>query len=136
MQNVKSKVLQFDERHGFAESKDKQIWEATAFDAITKLTISLRVGHRDELMVLELMKDTHSRLAQTKDLLVITDGFESYRTHFPSVFGRAYPQTRGASGRSRKPKLRIPRGVAHAQVVKRYSGRRVTSVETRIAQRE
>jgi IS1 family transposase len=133
VRNVKSKVLQFDERHGFAGTKDNQVWEASAIDAISKLTISLRVGHRDELMVLELMKDTHSRLAQTSDLLVITDGFESYRTHFPSVFGRAYPQTRGKSGRPRKPRLRIPRGVAHAQVVKRYSGRRVTNVETRVA---
>jgi IS1 family transposase len=133
VRNVKSKVLQFDERHGFAGTKDHQVWEATAIDAITKLTLSLRVGHRDELMALELMKDTHSRLAQTNDLLVITDGFESYCTHFPTVFGRAYPQTRGKSGRPRQPRLRIPRGVAHAQVVKQYSGTRVISVETRVA---
>jgi IS1 family transposase len=133
VRNVKAKVIQFDERHGFAGSKDTPIWEATAVDAINKLTLALRVGHRDEVMSVELMRDTHSRLAQTTDLLVITDGFEPYRTHFPSVFGRAYPQPLGRSGRPRPPKWRIPRGVAHAQVVKRYSGKRVVGVETRVA---
>jgi IS1 family transposase len=101
VRNVKSKVIQFDERYGFAGSKDTPIWEATAVDATNKLTLSLRVGHRDEVMTRALMQDTHSRLAQTTDLLVITDGFEPYRAHFPSVFGRAYPQARGRSGRPR-----------------------------------
>lgn len=133
VRGVRSKVVQFDERHGFAGSKDNPIWEGVAFDAVNKLTLSLRVGHRDELMALELMTDARSRLAQVNDLLVITDGFEPYRTHFPSVFGRAYPSARGKRGRPRRPKHRIPRGVAHAQVIKRYSGRRVTSVEARIA---
>ena len=50
VQNLKCKVVEFDERYGFAVSKDQAVWEGTAVDALTKLTVSLRVGRRDELM--------------------------------------------------------------------------------------
>ena len=64
--------------------------EGTAVDALTKLTVSLRVGRRDELMAKGLMQDVHTRMKKHDDLLVISGGFISYQTSFPEVFGRDY----------------------------------------------
>ncbi len=59
-----------------------------------KLIVSLRLRHRDELMMLELMRNTHARLANPLDVLVITDGFVPYQSHYPMVFSRSH-LTRG-----------------------------------------
>lgn len=133
VRHLDAKVVQFDERHGFAVTKDHQVWEATAFDARTKLTVSLRVGRRDEAMAFDLMTDARSRLETPDDVLVITDGFGPYSTLFPRVFGKPIPPVPGKRGRPRGPSYRVPRGVAHAQVVKRHRGSRLVSVEARVA---
>ena len=131
VQNLKCKVVEFDERYGFAVSKDQAVWEGTAVDALTKLTVSLRVGRRDELMAKELMQDVHARMNKHDDLLVISDGFISYQTSFPEVFGRDY-KVKTKSGRTKTIK-RIPLGVAHAVVKKEYNGKRLIGVKTMIA---
>ena len=105
--------------------------EGTAIDALTKLTVSLRVGSRDELMAKELMQDVHARMNKHDDLLVISDGFVSYQTSFPEVFGRDY-NVKTKSGRTKTIK-RIPHGVAHAVVKKEYNCKRLVGVTTMIA---
>ena len=131
VKDLKCKVVEFDERHGFAGSKDQVVWEGTAIDALTKLTVSLRVGRRDELMAKELMQDVHARMKKHDDLLVVSDGFISYQTSFPEVFGRDY-KVKTKSGRTKTIK-RIPHGVAHAVVKKEYKGKRLVGVTTMIA---
>lgn len=131
VQGIKSKVIEFDERHGKVAGEQSAVWEGTAFDPINKLTVSLCVGHRDEYMVVRLMQDVHDRLKTKDDLLVLSDGFASYQTHFPMIFGRAYP-TKSKRGR-RQVRHRIPRGVAHAVVKKVYQGRKLVAVESMIA---
>jgi IS1 family transposase/transposase-like protein len=133
IQRMDSKVVQFDERHGFALHKDNPVWEGVAFDPRTKLTLSLSVGRRDETMAFELMTHTRAKLENPSDLLVITDGFEPYRTVFPRVFGRADPPARGKPGRPRKPTYRVARNVAHAVLVKQHSGSRLVSLDVRVA---
>jgi IS1 family transposase len=143
VRQVNCKVVEFDERFGFAISKKQKVWEGTAVDPVSKLTLSLAIGHRDEHMAYTLMKDTHARIKDKKNLLVISDGFISYQACFPEIFGREYPDysklnkknKAGRRIRARKPKtmIRIPRGVAHAVVNKIYKGKRLVTVEHYVA---
>jgi hypothetical protein len=79
-----------------------------------------------------LLEDGASRLAERQDLVLLTDGEASYATLFPEIFGQPYRPSR-TSHRGRPPKLRfrIPRSLAHVQVVKHRTGSRVTHVEIR-----
>lgn len=136
VRGVKSKVVEFDERHGIALCKRHQIWEGTALDPISKLTIALCLGNRDEYMAQTLMQEVHARVKDKQDLLAISDGFIAYQTHFKETFGKKYPDYSKKSGKKpRKPKtmIRIPRGVAHAVVNKVYKGKRLVSVDSYIA---
>ena len=131
VKNVKAKVVEFDERYGFAVSKDQAVWEGTAIDPISKLTISLCVGNRDEFMAQHLMEDVQQRLKNPSDVLAISDGFISYQTNFAEIYGRKYSR-KNKQGK-KKMITRIPRGVAHAVVKKEYKGKRLVGVNTLIA---
>jgi IS1 family transposase/transposase-like protein len=143
VKQVKCKVVEFDERFGFAISKKQKVWEGTAIDPVSKLTLSLAIGYRDKYMAYTLMQDVHKRIKDKKNLLVISDGFISYQSCFPEVFGRKYPDYSRSNKknksskriRPRKPKtiIRIPRGVAHAVVNKIYKGKRLVAIEHTIA---
>ncbi len=131
---VEVSCIEMDERHGYVGSKEQQLWEATAIDPKTKLVLALVLGQRDEALVRELMEDTHKRLAHPHDLLLMTDGFESYKTLFPEIFGISYrPPRKGNKGRLPNLCYRIPRTLAHVQVIKQRRGTRVVAVETRLA---
>ncbi len=80
------------------------------------------------------MESSRAKLSNPHDLVLMSDGFESYKTLFPEVFGVPYrPARKGDRGRSPKLRYRIPRGLAHAQVVKKRQGGRVVEVELRLA---
>lgn len=136
MQDVHVNALEFDERHGFVELKTNKLWEANAIDPKSKFMLELTFGTRTEAQITDLMTNTKRRLAQTTDLLVITDGLISYNTLFPEIFGVPYaiPRTRKQrlSGRKQKFKQIIPRRVALLQLVKQYKGNRVVSVNERL----
>jgi transposase-like protein len=112
VKHVKCSVIEFDERFGFAITKKLTVWEGTAVDPMSKLTLSLAIGYRDEHMAYTLMQDVHERIKDKKNLLVISDGFISYQAYFAKVFGRIYPDysksnkknKAGKAIRSRKPK--------------------------------
>jgi IS1 family transposase/ribosomal protein L37AE/L43A len=135
--NLAVTALEFDERHGFAISKEHQFWEGNALDPQSKFMLEISFGRRDESMIHDLMIATKNRLAPSKDLLVMTDGLASYKSLFPEVFGRAYPGKwragRDPRGRRPNPIYRVPHGVAHVQVVKTRQGKRIVQVETRLA---
>ncbi len=136
VQDVHVNALEFDERHGFVELKTNKLWEANAIDPKSKFMLELTFGTRTEAQITDLMTNTKRRLAQTTDLLVITDGLISYNTLFPEIFGVPYaiPRTRKQrlSGRKQKFKQIIPRRVALLQLVKQYKGNRVVSVNERL----
>jgi IS1 family transposase len=144
VQNVKAKTVEFDERHGFAVCKRFGVWEGTAIDPVTKLTLALVLGNRDEYMAKRLMSEVYTRVSNKTDLLAVSDGFIAYQKHFAQTFGRVYPDYRKTAKnkkskvkqrRTRKPKtmIRIPRGVAHAVVNKIYQGKRLVAVDSYIA---
>src|SRR5574341_719195 len=119
VQQLEVEVLQADERHGYAHDKGQPQWEAELIDPQSKFIVSHVQGRRDETLIRRLLSDGASRLANRHDLVLLTDGEASYATLFPEIFGRAYrPARQGSRGRFPAVRYRIPRTLAHVQVVK------------------
>jgi hypothetical protein len=65
---------------------------------------------------------------------LFTDGEASYASLFPEIFGQAYrPSRQGSCGRFPDVRYRIPRTLAHVQIVKHREGQRVVEVDIRYA---
>jgi len=132
--DVQVKALQADERHGFAVSKQKPQWEAEIIDPESKFVLAHVQGRRDETLIRALLSDAQQRLAPEfkQDFVLFTDGEPSYASLFPEVFGTPYhPRRQGKQGRLPKIRYRIPRRLAHVQIIKHRSGRKLKSVEIR-----
>jgi IS1 family transposase/transposase-like protein len=134
VQAVPVDALQADERHGYAGAKGQPAWEAELIDPVSKFVLAHVQGRRTEQLLRTLLSDGASRLANPQDLVLFTDGETSYATLFPEIFGQPYRPSR-TTYRGRPPKLRfrIPRTLAHVQIIKHRKGQRVTQVEIRCA---
>lgn len=134
VQDVEVESLQADERYGFAGNKQQPAWEAELLDPKSKFVVSHVQGRRAEDLIRRLLTDGAGRLANPHDLALFTDGLSSYNTLFPQIFGRPYrPARRGTRGRFPKIRYRIPRNLAHVQIVKHRQGRRLSRIEIRYA---
>lgn len=126
---LKTTALQADERYGFYSNKSQQLWEATVIDPYSKFLVSLRLGTRDELLIRCLLQDARDRLADPLKLALFTDGGHGYATLFPEIFGMPYrAKKKGNKGRPPKVKYRIPRMLAHVQLVKVREGKKLKTV--------
>jgi IS1 family transposase/transposase-like protein len=135
VEDIEATSVQMDERHGYVRSKKEPLWEATAIEPKSRLLISFVVGKRDESLIRELMESTRKRINSPKDLVLMSDGHNSYESLFPSVFGEPYrPARKGDRGRFPKVRHRINRSLAHLQLIKeRRRGGRVVEVKPRVA---
>jgi IS1 family transposase len=132
VQGLTVEALEADERHGYAHDKGQPQWEAELIDPVSKFVVSHVQGPRDERLVRRLLSDGARRLANRQRLVLLTDGEASYASLFPEIFGHAYrPPRQGRTGRFPALRYRIPRTLAHVQVVKQRQGRRVASVDIR-----
>ena len=132
VQDVTVEALQADERHGFAQDKQQPAWEAEVIDPVSKFVLSHVQGRRNEQLIRQLLTDAAQRLSNRQDLVLFSDGESSYATLFPELFGQPYrPSRRGVRGRRPNVRFRIPRSLAHVQIVKHRTGSRVTHVEIR-----
>lgn len=132
VQAVEVKVLEADERHGYAVDKGQPAWEAELIDPQSKFILSHVQGQRNEALIRQLLSDGASRLANRHDLVLITDGDANYASLFPAIFGQPYqPRRQGSRGRLPQVQFRIPRPLAHGQIVKRRAGGRVVQVDIR-----
>lgn len=130
--DIQVQTLAADERHGYVADKGEPAWEAELMDPASKFVLSHVQGRRNEELIRRLLTDGASRLADRHRLLLLTDGDASYATLFPEVFGQPYrPSRRGNRGRLPKVRFRIPRGLAHVQVIKHRQGKRVVDIEIR-----
>jgi len=119
-------------RHGFSHTKQQAAWEAEVMDPQSKLVLAHEQGKRDEALIRRLYEDTVQRVANRHDLVLFTDGEQSYASLFPEFFGVAHqPSRNGTKGRRPKMRHRIPRSLAHVQIVKRREGARVVEVDVR-----
>lgn len=134
VQQLAIDTLQADERHGFAGHKGQPAWEAELIEPQSKFVIAHVQGRRDEKLIRDLLQDGANRLVDRHNLVLFSDGEASYASLFPEIFGQPYqPARHGSRGRQPKPRYRIPRTLAHVQVVKHRRGRRLQSVEIRYA---
>jgi IS1 family transposase/transposase-like protein len=130
--HVVASSLQADERWGFACNKQNLVWEAELIDPLSKFVITHEQGPRDKELVRRLLEDGAQRLNDKHSVVLFTDGEPSYASVFPEVFGVPYyPERNGRRGRWPKVRYRIPRSLAHVQVVKNRSGKKLCSVEIR-----
>ena len=119
VRDVKALNLQADERHGFVAEKTRPSWEAELMDIESKFVLSHVQGVRNEQLIRELLRDSASRLVAPHEVALFTDGDAKYATVFPETFGQAYqPARKGEKGRFPKTRYRIPRSLAHVQIIK------------------
>src|SRR5574341_1137350 len=131
-QDLTVEALEADERHGYAHNKGQPQWEAELIDPVSKFVVSHVQGPRDETLIRRLLTDGASRLANPQRLLLLTDGEASYASLFPEIFGQAYrPARQGSTGRFPALRYRIPRTLAHVQIIKHREGRRVVRTSIR-----
>jgi IS1 family transposase len=131
-QGLRVRALQGDERHGYAQDKSQPQWEAELIDPESKFVVSHVQGRRDETLIRRLLEDGASRLANRHELVLFTDGDASYATLFPEIFGQPYrPSRQGSRGRFPAMRYRIPRSLAHVQIIKHREGSRVVDTTIR-----
>jgi IS1 family transposase/transposase-like protein len=132
VQAIEVEMLEADERHGYAGQKGQPAWEAELMDPESKFILSHVQGQRDETLIRRLLSDGASRLANRHNLVLMTDGDASYASLFAEIFGQSYrPPRQGSRGRLPQWRFRIPRTLAHVQIIKRREGGRVTQVDVR-----
>lgn len=132
VRDLKVRALEGDERHGYAHDKSQAQWEAELIDPESKFVVSHVQGRRDETLIRRLLADGASRLANRHKLVLLTDGDARYATLFPEIFGHAYrPARQGSRGRFPDMRYRIPRTLAHVQIIKHREGSRVIATTIR-----
>jgi IS1 family transposase/transposase-like protein len=132
VQDLTVTALEADERHGYAHDKGQPQWEAELIDPESKFIVSHVQGSRDEALIRHLLEDGANRLANRHQLVLLTDGEASYASLFPEIFGQPYrPARQGSRGRFPGVRYRIPRTLAHVQIIKHREGRRVVDTEVR-----
>jgi IS1 family transposase len=108
------------------------MWDQTAVTADSKLVVSLVIGKRTHEQTRALVYDAKRRLRSGHLPAIFTDAYEGYESAILAAFDRRYPAPHhGATGRSRRPILRWPQGLAYGQVKKQYKGRGIKRVEVR-----
>lgn len=132
VQAIELEALEADERHGYAGDKGTPAWEAELIDPASKFVLSHMQGRRNEELIRRLLLDGASRLLNRHNLVLLTDGEASYDTLFPEIFGQPYrPRRNGRQGRLPQVRFRIPRSLAHVQIIKHRQGKRVVDIEIR-----
>lgn len=133
VQNLEVIALEADERHGYAQHKSQPQWEAEVIDPVSKFVVSQVQGPRDEALIRALLEDAAKRLVNRHHLVLFTDGEASYARLFPEIFGQAYrPSRQGDRGRFPGLRYRIPRTLAHVQIVKHREGQHLVAVDIRV----
>lgn len=132
VQAVEAKVLEADERHGYAADEGQPAWEGELIDPKSKFILSHVQGQRNEALIRRLLSDGANRLTNRHDLVLMSDGDANYASLFPEIFGQPYqPRRQGSRGRLPQVRFRIPRTLAHVQIIKRRAGGRVVQVDIR-----
>jgi IS1 family transposase len=134
VQDLTVTAIEADERWGFAGSKQQQLWEAEVIDPKSRLVVERCQGARDEALLRQLLERARNRLRYPQGVVLFSDGEASYKTLFAEIFGYAYrPARQGRVGRPPSLRHRIAHTQAHVQIVKQRQGKRLVSVDVRLA---
>ena len=143
LQNIAPEVIEMDELHSFAGTKQLapqsaqepvgKHWTHCSMARESRLLIEVEVGPRNEETAKKLVKNTAKRLKAGSWPLWCSDGWEPYVGALLSLFHLVihYLRTR-RRGRPRKPiEIAHPK-LRYGQVVKQRSGRRLISITKRV----
>lgn len=143
LQNIETEVIEMDELHSFAGTKqrspataDEKVgkhWTHCSMARESRLLIEVEVGPRTEETAEKLVQNTANRLAPGSWPLWCSDGWEPYVGALLSVFHLMihYLRTR-QRGRPRNPKPIAHPNLRYGQVVKQRSGRRLVAITKRV----
>lgn len=143
LQNLTPEVIQMDELHSFAgtkqrspETADDEVgkhWTHCSMARESRLLIAVEVGPRTEETATILVEQTAKGLAPQSWPLWCSDGWEPYVGALLRVFHLLihFVRTR-RRGRPRNPQPIVHPHLRYGQVVKQRSGRRLISVTKRV----
>lgn len=132
--DLKVTAVQADERWGFAATKKNQLWEAITLDPRSKFIIALHLGQRTESTIRGLLEETVQRIIDPQSVVLYSDGLSLYASLFPELFGVPFQASKSTHlGRRCAVQYRIPRSLAHVQVIKHRQGRKLETVEVKVA---
>ena len=109
------------------KQQGKISWMALAMTVGTRLWLAGEVSEQRDLGLIRRLLARVRRCAARRPLLICTDGFRAYPRAIREAFRDALP-----TGKPGRPRLRLWKTLAIAQVVKHYVQRRVVRVERRI----
>ena len=109
------------------KQQGKISWMALAMSVGTRLWLAGEVSEQRNLGLIRRLLNRVRRCAARRPLLICTDGFRAYPRAIREAFRDALP-----TGKPGRPRLRLWKTLAIAQVVKHYVRRRVVRVERRI----
>jgi hypothetical protein len=81
-----------------------------------------------------LLEETVQRIINPQSIVLYSDGFSLYESLFPELFGVPFQASKSTHlGRRCATQYRIPRSLAHVQIIKQRQGRKLVTVEVRVA---
>jgi len=122
---VDAQHVQADEL--YVKMVGRRLWLALALAVPTRLWLGGALSRRRDLRLITALVVVVRSCLRSLAILVCVDGLASYIRAFVSAFRH---KVQGARGR---PRLVVEAGLLIGQVVKRYSGRRLTAVVRRAA---
>jgi transposase-like protein len=113
----------------YVKMQGAKVWMATAMSVFSRLFLwGAIAAHRDESLITQIIQHVRAAARRNLPILFAVDGLASYVTAILKVFRD--PVHTGCRGR---PRLVVWADVHIVQVVKHYVGRRLDSVERRVA---
>lgn len=108
--------------------------EAITLDPRSKFIIALHLGQRTETTIRSLLEETVQRILTPQSIVLYSDGLSLYESLFPELFGVPFQASKSTHlGRRCAVQYRIPRSLAHVQVIKHRQGRKLETVEVKVA---
>jgi IS1 family transposase len=141
-----TREVQFDEKWAFVAKKEKNCdpdvpaddrkgdtWDHVAFDAESRLVVSVVPGERTAENVVAVVEDFKRRTGGRLMDLITTDGYSAYEEAILDAYGETItPPRTGKRGRPRAPYQVAPAGLTYAVVEKTREKGRVVAIATRV----
>jgi|SRR5215208_4059536 len=143
LQNIETEVIEMDELHSFAGTKQRppktaddevgKHWTHCSMGRESRLLIEVEVAPRTEETAKTLVENTANRLAPSSWPLWCSDGWEPYVGALLSLFHLLIHYLRARRrGRPRNPQPIAHPNLRYGQVVKQRRGRRLISITKRV----
>ncbi len=142
----RTREVQFDEKWAFlakresncdpdnpADDRNGNAWDHVAFDAESRLVVSVVPGERTAESVAAVVADLRRRTGGRLMDLITTDGYPACEDAILAAYGETItPPRTGGRGRPKAPYKVAPEGLTYAVVEKTREKGRVVAIATRV----